>query len=130
MATEKKTGSIVPARKETLMIGGIPQDAVFFQHPGEPGGWMSNWFLSPFTLDGTDFSSMEQYIMVRKCMLFGDEALAAAVLRTDEPGLYIDEEGIGIRIEDDLLITEDGCEVLSREIPKDPDEIEAVMAAR
>ena len=86
MATEKKTGTIVPARKETLMIGGIPQDAVFFRHPGEPGGWMSNWFLSPFTLDGTDFSSMEQYIMVRKCRLFGDEALAAAVLRTDEPG--------------------------------------------
>jgi predicted NAD-dependent protein-ADP-ribosyltransferase YbiA (DUF1768 family) len=81
MATEKKTGSIVPARKEMLMIGGVPQDAVFFRHPGEPGGWMSNWFLSPFTLDGTDFSSMEQYIMVRKCMLFGDEALAAAVLR-------------------------------------------------
>ena len=47
---------------------------------------------------------------------------------SDEPGLYIDEEEIGIRIEDDLLITEDGCEVLSAGIMKDPDEIEAFMA--
>ncbi|MBR2793207.1 MAG: M24 family metallopeptidase, partial [Solobacterium sp.] len=46
---------------------------------------------------------------------------------TDEPGLYIDEEGFGIRIEDDLLITEDGCEVLSAGIIKEAEEIEAFM---
>ncbi|MBR0387352.1 MAG: M24 family metallopeptidase, partial [Clostridia bacterium] len=61
---------------------------------------------------------------------FTGDVLQPGWIISDEPGLYIDEEGIGIRIEDDLLITEDGCEVLSREIPKDPDEIEAVMAAR
>lgn len=48
---------------------------------------------------------------------------------TDEPGLYIDEWEIGIRIEDDLLITEDGCEVLSEGIMRDPDEIEKFMAS-
>ena len=47
---------------------------------------------------------------------------------TDEPGLYIDEEAIGIRIEDDLLITEDGCTVLSEAIPRTTEEIEAIMA--
>lgn len=47
---------------------------------------------------------------------------------TDEPGLYIDEWEIGIRIEDDLLITEDGCEVLSEAIIREADEIEAFMA--
>ena len=54
--------------------------------------------------------------------------LQAGNVITNEPGLYISDEGIGIRIEDDLLITENGCEVLSREIMKDPDEIEAFMA--
>lgn len=47
---------------------------------------------------------------------------------TDEPGLYIDEWEIGIRIEDDLLITEDGCRVLSEGIIRTADEIEAFMA--
>ena len=45
---------------------------------------------------------------------------------TNEPGLYIEDEGLGIRIEDDLLITDDGCEVLSIEIPKSIEDIEKV----
>lgn len=44
-----------------------------------------------------------------------------------EPGLYIKEEGIGIRIEDDLLITENGCENMSQEILKTVEEIEAYI---
>ena len=47
---------------------------------------------------------------------------------TDEPGLYIDEWEIGIRIEDDLLITEDGCVCLSENIIRDPEEIQRFMA--
>lgn len=54
--------------------------------------------------------------------------LAPGSVITDEPGLYIDEWEIGIRIEDDLLITEDGCKVLSSGIIKEPEEIEAFMA--
>ena len=56
------------------------------------------------------------------------KGLAPGMIITDEPGLYIDEEEIGIRIEDDLLITEDGCEVLSEAIPRETGEIEALMA--
>ena len=59
---------------------------------------------------------------------FDGDQLRPGFVISDEPGLYIDEEEIGIRIEDDLLITEDGCEVLSAGIMKDPDEIEAFMA--
>jgi len=54
--------------------------------------------------------------------------LAPGMVITDEPGLYIDEEAIGIRIEDDLLITEAGCEVLSEGIARTTEEIEAIMA--
>lgn len=48
---------------------------------------------------------------------------------TVEPGLYLEEEGIGIRIEDNILITEDGCINLSESIMKEADEIEAFMKA-
>ena len=54
--------------------------------------------------------------------------LAPGMIITNEPGLYIDEEEIGIRIEDDLLITEDGCEVLSKDVMRTTEEIEAFMA--
>ena len=59
-----------------------------------------------------------------------NEKLQPGAIITDEPGLYIDEWEIGIRIEDDLLITENGCECLSEAIIRDPDEIEAFMKDR
>ncbi len=56
--------------------------------------------------------------------------LEPGMIITDEPGLYIDEEEIGIRVEDDLLITEDGCVVLSENIVRTVEEIEAKMKER
>jgi Xaa-Pro aminopeptidase len=60
----------------------------------------------------------------------GDYALPLeeGVVLTIEPGIYIPEEGIGIRIEDVVLVTKDGAEVLSRNIPRTVEEIEAAMA--
>ena len=55
------------------------------------------------------------------------QVLEAGNVITNDPGLYIVDEGIGIRIEDDLLITDEGCEVLSREIIKQVDDIENFM---
>jgi hypothetical protein len=48
---------------------------------------------------------------------------------TVEPGIYIPEENLGVRIEDDILITESGYKFLSERLPRDPDEIEKIMAA-
>ena len=46
---------------------------------------------------------------------------------TIEPGLYLEEEGIGVRIEDNVLVTEDGCINLSKDIIKEADDIEKFM---
>lgn len=54
--------------------------------------------------------------------------LQAGNVFTVEPGLYLEEEGIGIRIEDDVLVTEDGCINLSKDIIKSVEDIEAYMA--
>lgn len=64
--------------------------------------------------------------------------LEPGMVMTIEPGLYVAADnmdvdpcwrGIGIRIEDDILITESGCEVLTAAVPKEIDEIEALMAS-
>lgn len=47
-----------------------------------------------------------------------DEPLAAGCVITCEPGIYVPEEGIGVRLEDDILITETGNENLSASLPK------------
>jgi Xaa-Pro aminopeptidase len=65
--------------------------------------------------------------------------LQPGMVFTVEPGLYLEKSdtrvaakyrGIGIRIEDDVAITESGCEVLTRDVPKTIADIEALMASR
>ncbi|MGC3995991.1 MAG: aminopeptidase P family protein [Propionicimonas sp.] len=68
---------------------------------------------------------------------YRDAELRPGMVITVEPGLYfkstdllVPEElrGIGVRIEDDVVITDDGCAILSDHLPRDPDAIEAWMA--
>ncbi len=54
--------------------------------------------------------------------------LQAGMVITVEPGIYIPEEGIGIRIEDVVLVTEKGGRVLSAALPREPEEIEKALA--
>jgi Xaa-Pro aminopeptidase len=56
--------------------------------------------------------------------------LSAGMVITIEPGVYIPEENIGVRIEDTILVTETGAKVLSGALPTDPDEIERALAQR
>ena len=54
--------------------------------------------------------------------------MQAGMVFTCEPGIYIPEEGFGIRIENDILITKSGPDDLMKNIPVEPDEIEELMA--
>lgn len=45
---------------------------------------MSNWFLSDFTIDGVNFTSMEQYMMYSKAVCFNDKVIAAQILNTQD----------------------------------------------
>lgn len=56
--------------------------------------------------------------------------LKEGMVLTVEPGLYIKDEGIGIRIEDDVVITKDGCNVLTKNAIKSVEDIEEYMAKR
>ena len=56
------------------------------------------------------------------------QKLRPGMIISVEPGLYIAEWGIGIRIEDDALVTENGCEILTKDMIKTVDEIESFMA--
>jgi Xaa-Pro aminopeptidase len=45
-----------------------------------------------------------------------------------EPGIYIPEENLGVRIEDDVLITKDGYQLMTARLPRTADEIEKIMS--
>jgi len=61
-------------------------------------------------------------------MLLTYGPVEAGMVITVEPGLYIPEENIGIRIEDMLLVTENGAKVLSGALPTEPAEIEKALS--
>jgi Xaa-Pro aminopeptidase len=65
-----------------------------------------------------------------------DAVLEPGMILTVEPGFYIQEDdtlfspeyrGIGVRIEDDVLVTQSGAMVLSNSLPRHPDEVEVYI---
>ncbi len=54
--------------------------------------------------------------------------LEEGMVITVEPGIYLEEEAIGIRIEDMVLVTKDGGDVLTGSLPKEPEEIEKALS--
>jgi len=55
--------------------------------------------------------------------------LEPGMVVTIEPGIYIPEENLGVRIEDMVLITADGYKLLTARLPRDPNDVERAMAA-
>ncbi len=75
---------------------------VFFHNPDEENGYLSNWFLSDFTAGGVAYSSMEQYMMHRKALLFGDEEAVAGIMATTDVA-KIKALGRGVTPYDDTI---------------------------
>ena len=59
-------------------------EIICFHNPDEENGYLSNWYASSFTVDGIVYSSMEQYMMHKKAVYFGDKENAARILAMDE----------------------------------------------
>jgi Xaa-Pro aminopeptidase len=58
------------------------------------------------------------------------EPLQAGMVLTIEPGIYLPDKGFGVRIEDEVLVTETGARLLSDGLPRRAEEVERWMAAR
>lgn len=87
---------------------------------------------------GLDVHDVGAYVVKDESGETRPRPLAPGMAYTIEPGIYVaaDESkapkayrGLGVRIEDDIVITEDGILNLTRAIPKDPDEVEAWVRA-
>lgn len=57
---------------------------ICFHNPDEENGYLSNWYLSRFTVDGQEFSSLEQYMMYQKATCFDDKEIDEQIMGTDD----------------------------------------------
>ena len=111
----KRVGDLMT--KELINLNLLTQEEVDNQNPSWPA-------YKKYFMHGT---SHYLGLDVHDYGLWDGSPMEAGMVFTCEPGIYIPEEGIGIRIEDDILITSNGYINLTKEIPKEVSEIEAAM---
>jgi Xaa-Pro aminopeptidase len=103
--------------EELLQLGLIKTEDVKKQNPAWPA-------YKKYFMHGTShFMGLDVHDVG-----FFNEPMQAGMVFTVEPGIYIPEEGLGIRIENNLMITTTGQLDLMKNIPIETDEIEALMA--
>ena len=56
---------------------------ICFHNADEENGYLSNWYKSDFVIDGIRFSSVEQYMMYKKAICFGDSETAKTIMQTE-----------------------------------------------
>ena len=62
-------------------------EIICFHNPGEENDFLANWFFSDFVKDDVRYSSMEQYMMHRKALVFGDTETAEQIMAARDFGL-------------------------------------------
>ena len=55
-------------------------NVICFHNPDEENGFLSNWYSSHFLVNDNKFTSMEQYMMYKKAVIFNDEKIANEIL--------------------------------------------------
>ncbi|MEA1873060.1 MAG: Xaa-Pro aminopeptidase [Bacteroidota bacterium] len=110
-AINKKTGEIM--QKKLLNIGLLHPEEVKNQDPENPV------YKRYFPHGTTHFMGIDVHDVGAK-----NEPLAPGMVLSCEPGIYIREEGLGVRIETDMLITENGAEDLMADFPVSIEDIE------
>ena len=72
---------------KTKIVGRkIMEKIICFHNPDEINGYLSNWYLSDFFVNGILYYSMEQYMMYQKALLFDDMEIAGQILNTTNAG--------------------------------------------
>jgi Xaa-Pro aminopeptidase len=113
----KEVGKLM--EEELIKLGLLKADEVAKQNPDMP-------LYKKYFMHGTShFLGLDVHDVGSRF-----EPFAAGMVFTCEPGIYIPEEGLGIRIENDILITLSGPVDLMKNIPIEVEEIEALMAGR
>lgn len=116
-AYNKEVGRIM--EQELIGLGLLKAEDVKKQDPGSP-------LYRKYFMHGTShFLGLDVHDVGNKHRPF-----EAGMVFTCEPGIYIPEEGLGIRLENDILITENGPVDLMANIPIEADEIEDLMASK
>jgi Xaa-Pro aminopeptidase len=102
--------------KELIGLGLFSNKDVLQQNPNNP------LYLKYYMHGTSHYMGMDVHDLGSK-----QEPLKAGMVFSCEPGIYIQEEGIGIRLENDILITKNGPVDLMKTIPIEIDEIEELM---
>lgn len=110
----KKVGELM--QNELLGLGLLTEREIADQDPGNPA-YRKYFMHGTSHFIGLDVHDVGLWY----------EPIEAGMVFTVEPGIYIRDENIGIRLENNILITEDGYEDLMGDIPLEPDDIEALM---
>ena len=102
--------------EELLELGLIKKSQIKKQDPDNPAcrKYFMHGLGHPLGLDVHDVGNM-------------NVPFAAGTVLTVEPGIYIPDEGFGVRLEDDIVVTEDGPVNLMAKVPVEADEIESIM---
>jgi Xaa-Pro aminopeptidase len=103
--------------EELLRLGLITVEDIAKQDPNEPAcrKYFMHGLGHPLGLDVHDVG-------------FTHEPFAPGWVLTVEPGIYLPQEGFGVRLENDIVVTENGPVDLMAHIPIEADEIESLMA--